>query len=259
MKFRIRCSAIGSIMGGAFGASPAQLENIAKMEAREKPMTDAQRIKYKKDKDARDYPELPAGAKTYCQDWLKEQKEYYNRRKDIKSKYLDKGNICEDWSISFLNAKLLTSYEKNEEFKQDDWMQGTCDIDDGNKIIDIKNSFDYSTFPLFDTRIKNKAYELQLQGYMHLWGRDSAELIYTLMDLPDHLIEQEAKSMAYKNNCDIDDIYGEIRKYHTYDDVPTKLRYKIFPIKKDEKKIEQIKARVEVCQEYVNKLIEDLG
>ena len=257
MKFKIRCSAIGSIMAGTVGASPAQLDNIAKMEAREKPMTGTQQVKYNKDKRARDYPDLPAGAKTYCKKWLAEQ--LYNRRKEINTKYMDKGNICEDWSIKFLNAKLLTNYKKNEDFKQDEWMQGTCDINDANKIIDIKNSFEFSTFPLFDTELKNKDYEWQLQGYMNLWEKDNAEVIYTLMDLPDFLIEREAKSLAYQKNCDIDEVYEEVKAYHTYDDVPTKLRYKRFEVKRDDKKIQQIKDRVELCQKYVNELMEGLA
>ena len=258
--FKIRCSAIGQIMTGNVGLSETQERKLKTFQDKMKSgkdLTALQQVENDKLVHLENNPQLPAGVKTYCKTWLKEK--LYMRRKDIKSKYIDKGNIFEDWSIKFLNAKLLTNYKKNEEFKQDDSMQGTCDINDTNKIIDIKNSFEFSTFPLFDTELKNKDYEWQLQGYMNLWGKDNAEVIYTLMDLPDFLIEREAKSLAYQKNCDIDEVYEEVKAYHTYDDVPTKLRYKRFEVKRDDKKIQQIKDRVELCQKYVNELMEGIA
>ena len=41
---------------------------------------------------------------TYLQEWLKEQ--IFGVRKQIKSKYIDKGNLCEDDSIDFIANRL---------------------------------------------------------------------------------------------------------------------------------------------------------
>ena len=91
-KFKIRCSAIGSIMAGNVGLSPAQEFKKKELEEREKPHTDNMLQEYAGIMYDRDNPQLPAGAKTYCRTWLKEQ--LYDRRKGFSSKYTDKGNTC---------------------------------------------------------------------------------------------------------------------------------------------------------------------
>ena len=260
-KFRIRCSAIGSIMAGSVGASKSQLDNIAKMDARDKPMTTGMLEKYNKDIDARDNPELPAGAKTYCRTWLKEQ--LYDRRKGFTSKYTDKGNICEDGSIQFLIDYFLTNMEKNEEFfpkksSPDDFMQGTPDLLVGDDSVwDIKNSWEPDTFPLFDTK-PDSGYKWQLQGYMALTGRTKARLIYTLMDAPPQLITDEARRASYKSDQTADELLEYYTAQMTYSDVDTDLRIKWFDFDRDDKAIEQIKVRVEHCQIYINKLLKGM-
>lgn len=252
-KFRIRCSAIGSIMGGAVGASDAQLAKKKELEARDKPHTDNMLQEYAVIMDAIDNPKPTKGMMTYCQTWLKEQ--LYGRRKQIKSKYLDKGNEVEDDSILFLNSQLLTDYVKNEEYFSNDFMTGTPDID-ADIIIDMKNSYDYSTFPLFADEIDNMDYYYQLQGYMELCDKDDAMLVYCLMDLPDHLIEGEARSMAYKKGGHWEDYYSECHKFHTYSDIDPALKIKKFEVNRDRSVIEEIEERVAMCQEYINQLTE---
>lgn len=261
--FKVRASACGSIMTGKhmLEASDAQLANIVKMEAREKPMTVKQKDTYDKDVYARDNPrpnpELPAGAKTFCQNWLRENL-IYNRRKEFSSKYTDKGNLCESKSIDFLNQQLLEDWVKCEESKENDFSTGTCDIEAPGLIVDIKNSWDSVTFPLFDFGIKNKDYFYQLQIYMELYDKPRAMLAYTLMNAPFHLIEREAKSKAYHANVAVDDIYHDVHKHMTYGDVDPKYRFKLFHVDRDPSVIEKVKARVKLCQEYINKLVKEL-
>jgi hypothetical protein len=253
--FKIRSSATGSIMAGSVGASQSQLENIAKMDARVNPMTKPMLEKYNKDKYARDNPELPAGAKTYCCTWLKEQ--LYDRRKGFSSKYTDKGNICEDNSIAFLNEYFLADMKKNEEFFSNDFMQGTPDILPTGEVWDVKNSWEPNTFPLFDTK-PDKGYWWQLQSYMALTGRKKARLIYTLMDAPAELITDEARRASYKSDATSSELLEYYTAQMTYSDIDTDLRIKWFDFDRDDKAIEQIKERVALCQEYINKLIGDI-
>lgn len=193
----------------------------------------------------------------YCKDWLKEQ--IYKRRKDIHSKYLSKGLITEDNSIDFVSEKLGIGFlMKNEEYFENDYMTGTPDVivRSENLIIDVKNSWDHTTFPLFEEEIPNDGYFYQAQIYMELVGVDNFKLIYCLSNTPQNLIEQEAKSYCWKNGYGAldKDIYEEFKRKMTYDDIDDKLKIKIFDIKKDEAVIAKIKERVEECRNFIKTL-----
>ena len=254
-KFKIRCSSISKIMGGNVGASKSQLENIEKMDARDKPLTSPMLEKYNKDIYARDNPQLPDGARTYCRTWLKEQ--LYDRRKGFSSKYTDKGNTCEDGSIDFISEYFLIDLKKNEEFFQNDFMQGTPDLLYYNEVWDVKNSWEPDTFPLFDTK-PDKGYWWQLQGYMALTGRTKARLVYTLMDAPPELITDEARRASYKSELSAQELLDYYTAQMTYSDVDTDLRIKYFDFDRDDKAIEQIKERVGMCQVYINELLKGM-
>lgn len=217
-KFRIRASAVGKIWGST--------------------------------------TKLTQGNVTYLENWLKEK--LYDCRNEFNSKYCDKGNLMEEASVMLISEQLGQPLAKNEEYKENDFLTGTCDIDTGDTIIDIKNSWNCFTFPLFADDVPNKDYFLQLQAYMELWGRDKAKLIYTLMDMPEHLIMHEAKGIAYKEGLDINEVYAQIEKKHLYSNVITSLRFKEFNIEKDEDVIAKIKQRVKMCQVYIDSLVKKL-
>tara|TARA_R110000744_G_scaffold194742_2_gene313679 strand:+ start:1113 stop:1904 length:792 start_codon:yes stop_codon:yes gene_type:complete len=258
--FKIRASAAGSIMAGSIGLSDPQKKKLQGFQDKVKSgkeLTALQSAENDKLLKLEKNPTLPAGVKTFCQTWVRENV-VYNRRKEFRSKYTDKGNFCESDSIEFLNKHLLCEYDKNEEYKENEWMTGTPDIITDDEIIDIKNSYDTDTFPLFDFGIKNKDYYYQLQVYMALFGKSKATLAYTLMNAPFHLIEREAKSQAWNNNVDYDTIFSSVHSHMTFGDVEPKHRYKLFNIDFDPAVIEKVKARVELCRTYINELIKEL-
>jgi len=255
--FKIRCSAIGKIMGKLSNELTAkQIQDIADFKEKElnKPLTALQKGKLDTLEAKRDsVPELPEGAKTYCKEWFKEQ--LYNKRKDIKSKYLDKGILAEDDAIDLvINVEELDFNEKNEEYFDNDFMTGTPDLLYPDLVIDTKCSFDCFTFPLFATEIENKDYYYQLQGYMELCNKDEAMLVYCLMDSPDHLIEGEAKSKAYKLGGHWEDYYTECHKFHTYGDIEPELRIKKYNVGRNRSVIKEIKERVAMCRVYIEEL-----
>lgn len=255
--YKVRSSGSGAIMGGNVGASAPQLANIQKMDEREKPMTATQQEKYDKDIEVRDNPQLPAGIKTVCELWHKEK--IYKRRKEISGNPLEKGNFCESASIDFINTQLLEDYQKNEEYKESEFITGTADIVADDLIIDIKNSYTFDTFPLHDFGIKNKDYFYQLQCYMYLYGKSKATLCYTLMNMPFHMIEREAKRKAFYENKDYDQVFSEVFNQLTYDDIDPKYRYKMFHIEFDMDVIDKIKERVKLCRIYINELDERIA
>lgn len=256
--FKIRCSAIGQIMAGNVAASPSQLKNIELMEFREKPMTVKQKEKYDADISARDNPELPSGAKTYCNTWFNEK--FFNRREEFSSKYTDKGNICEDASIEFIKATYLIdkSIMKNETFFSDAEIMGTPDlIVSKDYIIDAKNSWTTKTFPL-TKKLPDKDYWWQGQGYMALHGSRRYSVVHTLMNTPDSLIYDEARRASYKSDMHVDDIFEVLKKEMTYDDIDSKYRIKKFDFDYDAKAVEDIRIRVKMCRAYIAVLSNNL-
>ena len=190
--------------------------------------------------------------KTYLEEWMVEQK--FGIRKEISSKYLEKGLEMEDTAIQEYAKLFNVDAVKNDEWFENDYITGTPDIILDNKIVDIKCSFSAFTFPMFDTELKNKAYEYQLQGYMYLTGKTEAEIAYFLLNSPEGVIQSEAKKIMYAEALGqewLDILVEEVREAHSYDHIDIKDRCKIFKVERDEAIISEIKNRVENCRDYV--------
>jgi len=218
-QFKIRCSAIGSIMSNA----------RSKTEILSKTCT------------------------SYLDLWIKEQ--LYERRKEIKGKFLDKGNIMEQDALDLVAKKLgIGILEKNEKHYEDDFFTGTPDAIPGQCVVDTKCSWDFSTFPLLQEGIENKDYAAQLQGYMRLTGKKSAKLVYCLLDTPMHLIKREAYYYCINNGWD--ELQDKILKEHidrmTYANIPENLKYKSFDLERDDAYIESVIERVKECRKYID-------
>ena len=176
---------------------------------------------------------LSKTTKSHLQEWLKS--EIYGIRKQIKSKYLDKGNAVEDSAIDYAAAELGWLFAiKNEEFFEDEYFCGTPDVILEDTIVDIKSSWDCFTFPLFDDEMPNKDYYYQLQVYMHLTGKRKATLCYVLMNTPEHLSYEEPQD---------------------YSEVASKYRIKTFDIVYDIEVIDKLIERVKISREYIKTLI----
>jgi hypothetical protein len=166
---------------------------------------------------------------TYVENWLKES--LYGYRPEIKSKYIEKGNMLEDLaidtSIELLDLQFVL---KNETTFEDEYFTGTPDLITKNEVLDIKCSWDAFTFPLFDDEIPTSDYFYQLQVYMHLTGKKSARLVYVLLDTPEHMT-WEAK--------------------RTYGHLPKELRIKTFDVIYDASVIEELQKRVLTIREIL--------
>lgn len=257
-KFKIRASATSNIVAGNVRLTDKQSIELAALIVKEKhTILQAQKmddLKYK-----RDNPELPAGAKTYCKDWLKGHLLDY--RHEFSSKYTDKGNIMEDESIDFIADELgYGMLIKNEDYFSNDFMQGTPDILLNDVVIDVKNSWDASTFPMFETEIPNDSYYWQLQTYMALTDKSKARLIYCLMDTPEHLIERDARWDSIRQGYEEleKSVYDKFLKNLTYKDIDPKLKIRVFDIERNDTDIEKIKNRVEMCRDYIDELLKTI-
>jgi hypothetical protein len=258
-EFKIRASQLAKIMGkprDSGGLTARQEERYQELKNKEK-LTEKQSEELWKLAHKKTAPEgLNSAAKAYVELWYKEQ--LYGRRKEFSNKYTEKGIGVEDQSIRILSGVELEAFEKNEEYRENKYLTGTPDIVTPNFIRDIKSSWDFSTFPLFETHLKEDYY-YQVQAYMILFDKHHAFVDYVLADTPWHLIEREARYIARDNNLDFEDVIEEIKHKHIYDDVPTSLRVKSFPVTRDPNLEKRIEEKVKLCREYIKELEEKLN
>lgn len=194
--------------------------------------------------------------------------EMYGRKKDITSKYTEKGTLQEEESITLYSLVTSKFHKKNKETIENDYFIGTPDLFDGESIhnatlvIDVKTSWDIFTF--FEASFKpvNKMYEWQLQGYMDLTKAINAKLVYCLVDTPDHLINDAKRKLQYAMNVIDPDAnpellkqFEQIEKNMRFGDMPNKDKCISFSFKRDQKKIDDSKVKMELCRDFLNNKI----
>ena len=198
---------------------------------------------------------LSQTAKTYIEEEVLRAK--YGVIKPFYSRYTDKGNLVEGEAIEMAAEALeLGLIWKNEEHFTNDFLTGTPDVNTDTILLDVKSSWDATTFPFFATEIPTKDYYYQLQGYMELTGKTEALLVYCLVNTPIEMVEDEIRRAHWNAHLleeDLD-LRDEILKRHVFDHIPLNRRVKVFYVQKDEQVINEIKDRVELCREYYNTL-----
>lgn len=260
-EFKIRCSSIYKIMGGSVGLSESQLKEKTTLETRKndpeaKPLTDKMLARLDELIFIESNPDLPQGAKTYCQEWLKAR--IYGEQPRTDFKYTSKGLEMEDDALAFVAENYVYGMLlKNDIRKDGEFITGEADNVQPDHTIDTKCSWSPSSFPLFETEL-DSAYYWQGLGYMYLYKKPNHKVFYCLMNTPDHLIESEFKSLDYKNGYSEDEaesVYNDLLKKMTFDDLDPKVRIKLFEIEFDQKKINQVIERVKLCRDYIKKLL----
>ena len=256
-QFKIRASSASSIVAGEIGLTDTQRKKMIQLQNKDN-ITAKQNEELLKLVDKHENPQISKGAKTTCEHWVRNK--MYQRRKEAYSKYFDKGNIMEDSSIENTAEILdLGMIFKNEEYFEDEFFCGTPDIILADEVIDMKNPWDFTTFPVFDIGIPNMDYYWQLQVYMHLTGKKKARLIYYLSDTPESLIESEAWYHCKKLGMDeVDpDILAAYTAKMTYDDIPKELKIKIFEVEYSHQDVQLLQDRVKLCRKYIKELWEN--
>jgi len=205
---------------------------------------------------------LAEGTKTHLIDVYVQNK--YGRKQDITSKYMEKGLMVEEDSITLFSRVNKTFYRKNEEKILGLYIAGTPDLFTGDSItsaesiVDIKSSWDIFTY--FRTRAKdmNKMYYWQLMGYMALTGAKTATLAYCLVNTPDTIINDEKRKLSWKMgliddaNPDFQKACEDIDRLSIYDDIPLNERVYTIQVERDEAAINAIYERVIACREWMN-------
>ena len=201
--------------------------------------------------------QLSKTTKTYIQELALENK--YGVVKEFSSKYTDKGNEVENESIALtMDVLNLGFIYKNNDHFSNEWIKGTPDVINNEILLDVKSSWDATTFPFFATDIPNKDYYYQLQGYMWLTDKQTSLLCYCLINTPLQIVEDEVRREHWKQYA-IDES-KEIRDFveakHNFNHIPKEKKVKVFEIERDEDTINEIKEKVKLCREYYNQIIE---
>ena len=199
------------------------------------------------------------GTEDYLRElWVQEK---YDRRREISSKYMSKGTIVEDDSITLLSVLEGKFYEKNEDHFENEWITGTPDITDP-ELRDIKSSWDIFTFhKTLSEGITDDNY-WQAQSYMDLTGQDVCYINYCLVNTPKQLVEYEKNKILYDPQTDDSEVYWEkckeVERMMRYDDIPKEERLETFPVERNEDDINLIHERVELCRKWVKENLGDL-
>lgn len=178
---------------------------------------------------------LSVGAKTELMSIAKEF--VYGYHQVITSKQMDKGMAVEDEAIELYNTVFFTSYAKNKERRENEWLTGEVDIFTGKKIVDIKSSWSLATFPATAEDGRDKMYEWQGRGYMMLWDCDEFENAHCMVNTPEELLRYEQ------------------RELHVVDHIDPAMRVTVTKYSRDIALEEKIKTKCEAAQKYLVSLV----
>ncbi|QNS16214.1 translocation protein TolB precursor [Mannheimia bovis] len=165
------------------------------------------------------------------------------------NKYTAKGNQLEEQAIKLSGFTRGLVLKKNSERRDNGFINGECDVYVPSRklIIDTKCSWDIGTHPFFKDEAQAKAekagYDIQMQGYMWLWGCEQAEIDFVLFPTPFDLIG------TYEDPNKLVDLVEQI---------PQEKRLTTVTIKRDDSVIEKIKERVAAAGRYYDELIQEM-
>ena len=256
-NYKFRASQVGKLMVGlSKGLTEKQTELFGSLKEKMKigKITDKQIVTYGQLLEKKNQkPKLSVGAKSFLEEIHKEV--LFGKSKEIVSKYLDKGLQVEEKAITLYSDVTNNLFVKNVKHFKNEYLTGTPDMVT-NQILDIKSSWDFSTFPMNETEIPTKIYYWQLLAYMDLTGLKNAELIYCLVDTPNLLIEDEKRRTSWKLGFQElpEELEKEIENNLTYSSIPKELRIKIFKTEYSDKDVKTMKIQIDLARDYLTEL-----
>lgn len=271
-ELKFRASGVGALMVGSVGLTDVQTKRISELENEKLTEINANgnKVKWSPNKQKeldgliykRENPELSETAKRFVRETVISA--MTKARKEIKSKYLEKGLLVEDDSISLLSDIDNNFYIKNFERKSDDYFTGECDISEMDVIQDVKSSWDIFTF--YEAEWK-QLYYAQGQVYMRLWGANEFWLRYCLVNKPYAMYRKEIDALEFKyGNSEVS--FDKSPNYHReYDiinynslysgdfalrQIPPEERVITFKCVKDDEYMKELIERVEMARKYAS-------
>jgi hypothetical protein len=176
-------------------------------------------------------------AKSYIEQIAKET--FFKYHTEINSKYIDKGQQQEHDSIELLNIVRQESYAKHIGRVENEYLTGECDILADDRIIDVKTSWSWDTWPELPKKAQNSDYEWQMRAYMLLYDRNMAEVIHCMVTTDPDLLS------AYDNH-----------ELHQVDHIPADKRITVVSYERDILLEAEIMERLKICSEYYDQYMQ---
>jgi hypothetical protein len=199
---------------------------------------------------------LSETTKTYLEElWIEA---VYGRTKEIFNKYIEKGLYTEEDSLTLVQKHYGGGLVlKNKERFENEYISGEPDYIMGDRIVDVKSSWDMHTY--FKSKGDNKDYYWQGQGYMMLKDKKKFDLVYCLNNAPIHMIVAEKNRMVYQKFLEegtdaYDEMELQVEKNMMFDDLKPEDRIKVFNYDYDEAGINKLILKIMVAREYMNNL-----
>ena len=161
----------------------------------------------------------------------------------------------EDWAVKILSEFRGKEYYRNKKKLTNSYLTGSIDVFDAktlelsSRIVEIKTK---ETVGEFNKRIGvplEDSHWLQIQGYLDLANKNLGEVVYCLVPPPENKIqEQKELYLALKGkNRTWEEVEANIR----FKDIPLNEKIITYQIERDEKCINEIYERVEVCRKWI--------
>jgi hypothetical protein len=182
-------------------------------------------------------------------------KEFWGRENRIETKYFEKGTKNEKQAIDLLTTEIFAErgyfLVKNSIRYQNEFLTGEPDVIEDSFIVENKCPFGLFQF---DKAELTNIYNIQIQSYMLLCGKPLAYLCYVLTNTPQHIVDNEIKRLDYLDLMlsEYQDRKEQIILNHNFDDIPAKLRIKIFDIPYDNTFAERLENKVLAARKYLN-------
>jgi hypothetical protein len=190
------------------------------------------------------------------------------RKKDVKSKFMEKGLLLEEDAITQYSLLTGKMYRKNTVRLNNGMVEGEFDIEDEDTdtILDTKVCWDIFTFDAKVSKRFDPVYEWQGDTYMWLRNRKNFRLIYSLLNTPAYLVKREELKLMYEffgsesnyqdSSEELKGLYNEaliqINKNHLYDDLPLQRKIRVYETIRSEERIEQLKSAIPHWRNYLN-------
>lgn len=293
-----RASSMGDILTMGDGMiTEIQLQKLNELQTRhqgallgkDKPLTDNMRDEMSKLLYKRDNPELSETTKKRCIKIFADQ--FHGRTEEITSKYMDKGNKCEEDSITLYSRVSKKLYKKNEVRLSNRFVTGEPDLVDSDKIeeseegADIKTAWSLITFLNYklDKKVKHD-YDWQGTTYMALIPKAKKwKIAHCLVNSPAQIIMDEKFKLQRQLGfvdpimADADESYvkkcQQIERNHIFDlklfithnpgfdfhsdpnewrwDIPIEDRVHEFTVERNEQKISSMYEQCKRCRIFI--------
>jgi len=187
----------------------------------------------------------------------------YGRKKDITTKQMDKGKLCENDSITLYSRVEKKLFYKNEEQLENDYFTGHPDIFTGDNILnaeecdDIKTSWELDSFMPKLIEEVDSDYKHQLNVYYDLTGAKCGHIVYCLVSAPESIILQEMKSLLWRMDVatELNPAYieaaEELKHLMVFEDIPIHERIIKKKVERDDELIQKMKDKVPKLREWL--------